>query len=82
MGSQVKWNSRPVILATTWKNNHTEMAQPTPGAGGVPRSGATSFNTPSSYHALPEDEDPIHLHQQPLSQEIVDGEGVEGTGSG
>ena len=68
----MKWDSRPVILATTWENNHTEMAQLPPGAGRVLQSGTTSFNTQSSYHALPEDEDPIPLHQQPLSQEVVD----------
>ena len=76
----MKWDSGPVILATTWENSHTEKAQrPPPGAGRVLRSGTTSFITPSSYHALAEDAEPIPLHQQPLSQEVVAGEGVEGT---
>ena len=75
----MKWDFGPVILVTTWENSHTEMAQrPPPGAERALRSGATSFNTPSSYHALPEDEDHIPLHQQPHSQGVVDGEGVEG----
>ena len=69
-----------MILATTWENSHTEMAQKTPpGAGRVLWSSATSFNTPSSYHALPEDEDHIPPHKQLLSQMVVEGEGIAGT---
>ena len=75
----MKWDFGPVILVTTWENSHMEMAQRlSPGAERALRSGATSFYTPSFYHTLPEDEDPIPLHQQPHSQEVVDGEGVEG----
>ena len=77
----MKWDSGPVILATTLENSHTEMAQRPPPGGAVRvlRSGTTLFNTPSSYHALAEDAEPIPLHQQPLSQEVVAREGVEGT---